>query len=212
MKILIRYNLRDAMGLLSLVPPSTGLVHVADLASGAAIDYFQPTVDATKDGIASMVGGLSASDRIFVILALNGVVSGLLLSCLVVSLLLLRNYWATLVAFSLPFSVLFIVCLRFWMVAGPLTTETALVIGESAVVSVILAACLFSFCVCCVHRIPGSELRTKTTFSERPSWQRLLFVAAFATYLFSCAFGWCEMVSFRARAIESWNYLELGAY
>lgn len=209
MKSFIRYSLQDAFGLFSLILLSTGLAHLADTAAGAALDCLGTAIDAMEDGIATMVGGLSIENRIFFVkLGINRVVSGLLLSCLVVGLVLLRYYWATLVAFSLPFSVLFIECLRFWMCAIPATTETAPIVGKTALLSAILAAYLFSFCVYCTRRIPGSRLRIAAAHSERPRWQRLLLVAAFATYLFSCAFGWYEMASVRAGMIEARDFWE----
>lgn len=209
MKSCIRYSLQDAFKLFPLILLSTGLAHLADTAAAAALDCSGTAIDALEDGIATMVGGLSIENRIiFVKLGINHVVSGLLLSCVVVSLLLLRYHWATLAAFSLPFSVLFIDCLRFWMCAIPATTEMALFVGKLALVDAILAAYLFSFCVYCTCRIQGSRLRIAAAHSERPRWQKLLLVAAFATYFFSCAFGWYEMASFRAGMIEARDYWE----
>ena len=190
---------------------SIGLVYLSEKAVDAALDRLclGTASHALADGIATMVGGLSIENRIiFVKLGINRVVCGLLLSCVVVSLLLLRYYWATLAAFSLPFSVLFIECLRFWMWAIPATIETALFVGKMALGDAILAAYLLSFCVYCTRRIPGSRLRIAAAHSERPRWQKLLVAAAFATYLFSCAFGWYDMALLREGMIESRDFWE----
>src|SRR5690606_1069816 len=141
-----------------------------------------------------MVGGLSIEDRIvFVQLAFYRTVAGLLLSGLIVSLLLLRHYWATLIAFSLPISVLFVECLRFRMAAVPVTPETIVVVGKSALTAAILAALLLSFGLYCRHRISGSPPRATVAYSARPRWQRRLLVAVFMTYALLCAYGWYEM-------------------
>src|SRR5690606_33483136 len=140
----------------SLTLLSAGLAHLSDRAS-AVLDPFLPTINSMVDGIATMVGGLSIEDRIFFVqLAFYRTVAGLLISCLVVSLLLLRHYWATLIAFSLPVSVLFVECLRFRMAAVPLARETIAVVGKSALTAAILAALLLSFGLYCRRRISGS--------------------------------------------------------
>lgn len=208
MKSLLRYSSRDVVGLFSLTLLSAGLAHLSDRAS-AILDPFLPTIIAMVDGFSTMVGGLSIENRIvFAQLVFYRAVDGLLLSCLIVSLLLLRHYWATLIAFSLPISVLFVECLRFRMAAVPVTLETAVVVGKSALTAAILAALLLSFGLYCRRRISGSPPRAAVAYSERPRWQRLVLVAAFTTYALLCAYGWYEMESIRAAWIEAREYWE----
>lgn len=214
MRFSFRYNMRDALGLLTLVTLSTGLVYLVDQVAGAILDHFQSTVDAIDDGIVEAAGGLSVRQRSFFKFGISGIASGLLLSCLAALLLILRNYWATLVAFSLPLSMLFVICPMVWASAVPLTWATASAFVQPLVVAAIVASCLFAFCLYFNRRIEKSEFRTKATFSERPFWQKLILVTVFATYLLSCAYGWHRVASFRAAAIESmeyWESLELDA-
>ena len=207
--VLVRYTLRDFFWLHPIVLLSVGFVYVANVTAGAVFDCFGSTVKAIEDSIASMAGGLSVLNRtLFISVPLNDVVSGVLIAFAIVVLLLLRNSWTTLAAFSMPFGVLLAVCFKFWMIAAPVTTSSALLVSKSAIMPTLVAACLFSLFVYCKNRLSGPELGVEVAFSERPSWQRRLFAVACATYLLACVYGWYLMASFRLAMIEAQQYWE----
>ncbi|MCA9239165.1 MAG: hypothetical protein KDA37_03145 [Planctomycetales bacterium] len=170
-------------------------MHLADLASGAALDRLWEILGTTA----------AETSNFFVRLGLY-IVCGLLLSSLLVSLLFLRNHWAMLVAFSLPFSMPLHACMRFWMIAVPVGANNAVLIGEYAVVPTIVAACMLFIGAFSRRRMQWSEFKATAPSCDYPRWRKLFPTAALVAYLLLCAYGWYAMASTRAEWIEAWKY------
>ena len=208
---MVRYSLRDVICLLTLAPISAGVVCAAELFSAAVLDYFDPTVNMLIDSLASATGWLPLRNRnlfVFTISTFNGIIYGGMIAFVMLSLLLLRNRWATLVAFSMPIGILCLACLRFWIMALPVNTENALLVAKYSIVPVLVATCLLSLGGCFINRMPTHELGAKTAFFQRPPWQRYFVSATCVIYLSACAYGWYGMLSFRTEMIKTWRHLE----
>ena len=202
---MVRYNLRDIICVLTLAPISAGVVFAAESFSGAVLDYFN-----LLDSIASATGWPLYTMHTLCLIILstfNSIIYGGMVALGMLSLLLLRNRWTTLVAFSLPFGILFLQCLRFWISAVPVNAETALTIAEWSIIPALVAPCLLFLGWRFMNRMPTHELGVKTTFFQRPPWQGYFIAATCVIYFSVCAYGWHGMVSFRTEMIKAWRHL-----
>lgn len=203
---MIRYSLRDVFSLLTLAPISAGVVYAAEMFSGAVLDYFDPL-----DSIASATGWpvyTMHTLSLIVISTFQSIIYGGMLALVMLFLLLFRNRWVTLVAFSLPFGILFLQCLRFWILAVPASAETALTIAKWSIIPALVAPCLLFLGWRFINRMPTHELGAETAFFQRLPWQKYLIAATCVIYLSASAYGWYGMVSFRTEMIKTWHYLE----
>ena len=197
-----RYSLRDVFGLLTLAPISAGVVFVAESFSGAIIDYFK-----LIHRISSVTGWGFERHTLFwnINLILNGIIYGGLFALVMLAMLLLRNRWATLLAFSLPFGILLFQCLRLWIIAAPADAKNALLIAEWSIIPALLAIGLLFLGRRFMNRMTRHESGAETTFFQRPLWRRYIAVATCVIYLSVSAYGWYGMVSYRAEMIEFWR-------
>lgn len=208
---MVRYSLRDVFCLQTLAPISAGVVFTAESFSGAVLVYFDPTVDLLIDSIASATGRLPHQNRTLFLITLSafeGIIYGGMFALVMLSLFLLRNRWATLVAFSLPFGILFYQCLRFWIMAFPVNAGMAFFVAKVSIIPALLATCLLFLGWRFINRMPTHELGAETAFFQRPPWQRYLLAATCVIYLSASAYGWYGMVSFRTEMIKTWHHLE----
>jgi len=203
---MVRYSLRDVFCLLTLAPISVGVVFAAESFSGAVLDYFNPI-----ERIVSTTGWpLYTMHTLFVIILSTfiNIICGGMVALGMLSLLLLRNRWTTLVAFSLPFGILLLLCLRFWILAVPANAETALIVAEWSIIPALVAPCLLFLGWRFISRMPTHELGAETAFFQRPPWQGYFITATFVIYLSVSAYGWYGMVSYRSEMIKTWHHLE----
>lgn len=202
---MVRYSLRDVLWLLTLAPFSAGVVYAAELFSVAVFDYVDPTGDLRMDLIASATGWWPRRNRTLFLLTLSAseaIIYGGMFALVMLHFLLLRHRWATMVAFSLPFGILFYQCLRPWvlerLVGQPVMVTTSLLVG--AIPPSLVAICLAYVGWRVTNRMATPELGTETAFFQRPPWQRYVVAASCMIYLLASAYGWYGMVSLRAIA------------
>ena len=203
---MVRYSLRDVICLLTLALISAGLVYAAELFSTAVLDYF-----AILDGIDSAIGWpLYTKPTLFLITlsTIEGIICGGLIALSMLSFLLLRNRWATLVAFSMPFGILCFSCLKLWMFAAPVNAEITLIFAQGSIIPALVAISLLFLGWRFRNRMPTHELGAKTSFFQRSPWQRYFVSAAFVIYFSVCGYGWYGMVSFRTEMIKTLRHLE----
>lgn len=202
---MVRYSLRDVFCLLTLAPFSVGVVYAAELFSVAVYDYVDPTGDLRMDLINSVIGPPPRRNRTLFYLTLSAFESityGGMFALVMLYLFLLRHRWATMVAFSLPFGILFLQCLRPWvltkLVGQFVNMDTTLLVA--AIPPSLVAICLAYLGWRVTNRIATHELGTETAFFQRPPWQRYVVAASCMIYLLASAYGWYGMVSLRAIA------------
>jgi hypothetical protein len=198
---MVRYSLRDVFCLLTLAPFSAGVVYAADLLSVAVCDYIDPTLLR----IDIIVGSPPRRNRTLFYLTLSAYESityGGMFALVMLYLFVLRHRWATMLALSLPFGILFRQCLMPWllerMVGQPVKVDTILLVA--AIPPSLVAICLASLGWRVTNRMPTHELGTETAFFQRPPWQRYVVAASCLIYLSASAYGWYRMVSLRPGA------------
>lgn len=199
---MVRYSLRDVLWLLTLAPFSAGVVYAAELFSVAVFDYVDPTEDMRMDLITLVTGPPPYSNRTLFHLTLSAfesITCGGMFALVMLYLFLLRHRWATMVAFSLPFGILFLQCLRPWvltkLVGQLVNMNTAMFVG--AIPPSLVAICLAYLGRRVTSRMPPPELDKDTPFFQRPPCQRYVVAASCAIYLLASAYGWYGMASLR---------------
>ena len=198
---MVRYSLRDVFCLLTLAPFSAGVVYAAELFSVAVFDYVDPTGDLRMDLITSVIGPPGSNRTLFLLTlsTFESITYGGLFALTMLCLFLLRHRWATMVAFSLPFGILFYQCLRPWvltkLVGQPVMATTSLLVG--AIPPTLVAICLAYTGRRVANRMATHELGAQTAFFQRPPWQRYVVAASGVIYLLASVYGWYGMISLR---------------
>lgn len=203
---MVRFSLQDIFGMLTLAPISAGVVYAVEVISGAVLYYFDPV-----DSIASATGWSLHEKHALFLITLSAsyciVFGGMVVSAMLL-LLFLRSRWTTLVAFSMPFGILCLSCLRFWMMASPANSNMVSFVAKTSIVPVLLAVCLLVFGWRFTKCMPTHESNGKTGFFQQQPRQRCFIAATLVIYLSTSAYGWYGMVSFRTEMIRVLRDLE----
>lgn len=206
---MVRFSLRDVMCMQTLAALSAGAVFAAELLADEILCCFDPPL---IERIESATGWQRFNSRglfLGTLQVLNGIVYASLLAFTMSFLLILRNRWTTLLAFSLPFGILCLAIFKPWIFASPADAKMALFYAKLSILPTLIAVCLLLLGVYFKKRLQAGRYGMTIALVLRPHWRVYLISATTALHLITCVYGWYCMFCYRKSMIESMRYWDL---